>query len=189
MKLWETIGRRELLDARPWLHVWAEDVRLPDGRVIQNFYKVDMPNYVMVLALDKTGNAVALRQYRHPVHQICLGVPAGNIDEGEGPLDAAKRELLEEAGYAAEDWTFLGSFTKDANRGAGIGHFFLAQNAYRVAEADAGEIEETFVDLMPFETLVQALLDGEIVLTSVAAAVSLAFTYLNTQTKSTTASS
>ena len=73
---------------------------------------------------------------------MTLAPVGGYIDEGEQPLAAAKRELLEETGYKSRQWEHLGEFVVDGNRGNGIAHFFLARGAYPVTEPDADDLEE-----------------------------------------------
>jgi 8-oxo-dGTP pyrophosphatase MutT (NUDIX family) len=66
---------------------------------------------VAVVAIDDQGRAGLIRQYRAPIDALNMEIPAGTLDvEGEAPLDAAKRELLEELGCAARQWTLLGRF-------------------------------------------------------------------------------
>lgn len=68
---------------------------------------VDADDAVCVVALDKTGKVILVRQFRFGVEKDTLEAPGGLVDEGETPLDAAKRELEEETGYTGGEWTFL----------------------------------------------------------------------------------
>ena len=171
---WETLARREVLDRHPWLRVWSEDVRLPDGRVIADFSTLEMPDYAMVVALTDDNLVVAEHNYKHGPRRSGLHLPAGYLESGEDPLSAAQRELLEETGYTAADWTPLGSFAIDGNRGGGTGHFFLARSATRIAAPDAGDLEEIAVVLLPLDALLAATRNGEVNVLSVAAAIGLA---------------
>jgi ADP-ribose pyrophosphatase len=171
---WETIARREVLDRRPWLRVWSEDVRLTDGRMITDFSTIEMPDYVVIVAFTDEGLVVAERNYKHGPGRVGLHLPAGYLEPGEAPLPAAQRELLEETGYAAEDWAPLGSFAIDGNRGGGTGHFFLARGARQVASPDAGDLEEIAVELLPLDALLAATRSGEVNVLSTAAAIGLA---------------
>jgi ADP-ribose pyrophosphatase len=171
---WEVLSRRELLDARPWLRVWADDIKLPDGRVVEGYYRLEMPDYVMIVATTDDGSVVMQRQYKHGAGSIGINLPAGYLDPGEDALQAAQRELQEETGYAAEGWRFLGSFVNDGNRGGGTAHIFLARGAHRVAEPNSGDLEEMQIGLMPLDDLAQAALSGNIPLLSTAAAIGLA---------------
>jgi ADP-ribose pyrophosphatase len=181
--LWKTVARREVLDAHPWLSVWEEDLELPAGRRVEGYYTVEMPDYVVIVALTIDGHVVVERGYRHGPRRICLTLPAGYIEHGEEPLAAARRELLEETGYVADQWQALGSFTSNGNRGCGVAHMFLAQHARQVAEPDAGDLEEMVIELMSLPRLTQAVQQGEVAELAAAAAICLA---LSTQLRSMT---
>lgn len=171
---WETIARREVLDRRPWLRVWSEDVRLLDGRVIEDFSTIEMPDFVVIVAITGEGLVVAERNYKHGPSRVGLHLPAGYLEPGEEPLPAAQRELLEETGYAADMWSTLGSFFNDGNRGCGVGHYFLARGARQVATPDAGDLEEIAVELHSLDALLVATRSGEVTVLSIAAALGLA---------------
>lgn len=89
------------------LHVRKDQVRLPNGKASVREYIVH-PGAVVVLALLDNGSLLFERQFRYPLRQIFLELPAGKIDPDEAILDTAKRELLEETGYLATAWEHLG---------------------------------------------------------------------------------
>ena len=171
---WETLSRREVADGRPWLRLWAEAVQLPDGRVVADYFTIEMPDYVVVVALTADGRVVVERNYKHGPRRVCLNLPAGYVEPGEDPLAAARRELLEETGYVAQEWLALGGFTNDGNRGCGMGHLFLARQARKVAEPDAGDLEEMEIDLVSLDEVIEAVRRGDVAVLSVAAAIGLA---------------
>lgn len=166
-------ARRELLAAAPWLHVWAEDVRLPDGRIVEGYLRLEMLDYVVVVALSNTG-VIVLRSYKHGPAEIVTSLPAGYLEPNEEPAAAARRELLEETGHVAEQWEELGSFVVDGNRGAGTVHMFLARGARPVTAPDAGDFEETEMSFVALDDLIAALQGGAIPVLPMAAAVALA---------------
>ncbi|MGA7669723.1 MAG: NUDIX hydrolase [Nitrolancea sp.] len=171
---WHVRQRRLLLNADPWLRVWADDLELPDGREVDGFLGIEMRDYVVVVALTEDDQVVVERRYKHGPRRVCISLPAGYIEPGEDPLDAARRELLEETGYCAEDWEPLGSFTNDGNRGGGSGHLFLARRARHVAEPDSGDLESVSIELRTFDELLSAIQTGEVAVISNAAAIALA---------------
>ena len=174
LRPWRIVARRELLDGSPWLRVWAEDVRLPDGVSVEGFYTVEMPDYVVVVALTPDEQAIVEHSYKHGPRRVSISLPAGYVAVGEAPLAAAQRELAEETGYGAESWHPLGSFANDGNRGCGRGHFYLARGARRISEPGSGDHEEIVVGLMGLEELAQAALAGDVAVLSTAAAIGLA---------------
>jgi len=157
------VRRSELvLNGDPWLRVWHEDLQLPDGREVDRFFTIEMPDYVVIVATTMDDRILTLRGYKHGPRRVCTSLPAGFIEAGEAPLDAARRELLEETGYEAERWEPLGSFVNDGNRGGGSGHLFLARGARLVAEPNSGDLETVTVELFTLADLLQAARDGEI---------------------------
>ena len=81
--------------------VHAERVRTASGVVLDPWYVVEAANWVTIVPVLPDGRVVCIDQYRHGAGQVCLEIPAGNIDAGEEPVAAALRELLEETGYRA----------------------------------------------------------------------------------------
>jgi 8-oxo-dGTP pyrophosphatase MutT (NUDIX family) len=98
MKPWKLLDSEFLVNA-PWLKVAKEKCELPNGKVIDDFYTLWQPDWVLILARTTEGKWVMTEQYRHGTGKIALEFPAGIIDKGETPEEAAVRELQEECGY------------------------------------------------------------------------------------------
>lgn len=102
----ETVGSRTVYSGAI-LALRLDRVAMPGGRVVEREV-IEHHGAVAVLALDDTDRIVLIRQYRHPLGRRLLELPAGLLDVlGEDPLDAARRELAEETGLAARDWSVL----------------------------------------------------------------------------------
>ena len=102
MKPWKLLDSEFLVNA-PWLKVAKEKCELPNGKVIDDFYTLWQPDWVLILARTKEGKWVMTEQYRHGTGKIALEFPAGIIDKGETPEEAAIRELQEECGYCLDE--------------------------------------------------------------------------------------
>lgn len=159
---WRIRRRLLVLRADPWLRVWSEDLELPGGRQVDEFFTVEMPDYVVVVAVATDGQIVTERGYKHGPRRVCVSLPAGFVEPGEDPAQAAQRELLEETGYQAAEWESLGSFMNDGNRGSGRGHLFLAYHARQVREPDSGDLELVTINLMSLDDLLEATRRGEV---------------------------
>ena len=97
----EKVFHGALLDVR------KDRVRLPNGKESVREYIVH-PGAVVILAFLDNGKLLFERQFRYPLRRVFLELPAGKIDHGEAIIDTARRELLEETGYIASDWEYLG---------------------------------------------------------------------------------
>ena len=161
MRTWKTLTRSRVLSFDKFLSVESHTIQLPDGRVILDWPWLVMPDYVNVVAVTRDDKFVCFRQTKYAVSGTSLAVVGGYIEPGEEPLAAARRELLEETGYEAIDWTSLGSYSVDANRGAGRAYPFLAQGAYRVSGAKSDDLEEQELLLLSRSEIEAALANGE----------------------------
>ena len=96
LKPWRVLQNREVFAANPWIRVSVQTVELPDGKLVDDYYHIDLGEYVVVFAQTIDGQVIVERQYKHGIGEVTLTMPSGSIDRGEAPLVAAQRELLEE---------------------------------------------------------------------------------------------
>jgi ADP-ribose pyrophosphatase len=174
MQNWKTLKKTALLSFGKWLTVECHTVELPDGQIIQDWPWIITPDYANVIAFTPEGRLVCFRQVKYAVDGDSLAPVGGYIEPGEDPLAAAQRELLEETGYTADQWSSLGSYAVDANRGAGIAYFFLAREARLVTQCNADDLEEQELLLLDRSEVETALLQGQFKVLPWAAAVALA---------------
>ena len=174
VKAWEVLKTRLIYEAKPWVELFVQQVRLPNGRVVDDYHQIRLPEYCVAYAETTDGKIIVASQYRHGVGGECITLPAGLMEEGERPLDAMQRELLEETGYTAEHWESMGSYVPNSNYGCGKAHLFKARNAQKVTEPHSGDLEESEVVLFTRAELFQAITGGGIASLSMVAAVSLA---------------
>lgn len=147
----------------PWLTVRKDEVQLPNGITIPDFYVTEAPDWVNVIAVTKEGKYIIEEQYRHGIQQVCFELCAGMVDEGESPLEAAQRELLEETGYAGGVWQSFGMSVPDASGSVIKCHHFIATDVeYQQApKLDCTEeIKTYFVDESELKAMMS---DGRIV--------------------------
>jgi ADP-ribose pyrophosphatase len=137
------------------------------------------PDYVNVFVVTEDSEFLCFRQTKYGVEGSTLAAVGGYVEPGEEPLDAARRELLEETGYEAPEWTSLGHYRVDANRGAGMAYLFLARGARRVAEADADDLEEQELLHLSRSEVEAALAGGEFKVLPWTTVVALALLYLD----------
>ncbi len=101
-RLWKTLATRQVLDT-PYLQIRSEQVELPDGTVLEDYYIIENRGWVGVVPITEDGRFLINKQYKHGIGREVLEFPAGGIDPHEDdPRESAKRELLEETGHSVE---------------------------------------------------------------------------------------
>jgi ADP-ribose pyrophosphatase len=184
MRPWKTLSRHTVLKRGKYLTVEDHTIELPDGRVIEHWPWVITPDYVNIVAITEDARFLCFRQSKYSIAGTSLAPVGGYIDPDEDPLRAAKRELLEETGHQAHKWTPLAFLPVDGNRGVGTAHFFLARDAYRVAEIDADDLEDQELVFLAQAEVEAALDAGEFKLLPWATAIALALRKLNVESRS-----
>jgi ADP-ribose pyrophosphatase len=161
LRPWITARRTTVLDRGNFLRVEDHRVVLPDGREIDPWPWLVMPDYVNVAAVTREGKFLCFRQTKYAVEGLTLAPVGGYLEPGEQPLAAAQRELLEETGYRADDWRLLGSYVADGNRGGGTAHLWLALRAEYVQAPAADDLEDHELLTLPREDVEKALREGQ----------------------------
>ena len=160
---WEVLTS-EYLIRRPWLTVRRETLRLPDGRTVPEYYVLEYPDWVNVIAITEDGHVILERQYRHGIGCTAWEIPCGVLEETDAsPLAGAQRELMEETGYGGGEWTLLDTLSGNPASTNNRTHCFLARGVRKLGEShlDQGECFE--VKLFSLEEIPAMLLRGEFV--------------------------
>ena len=142
-------------------YVTRDTAELEDGKEVQRDV-VHHSGGVCVVPLTEKGTVLMVKQFRYPMQQVTLEIPAGKLEAGEDPADCGRRELREEAGRTCGKYTPLGKLFPTPAYDTEVIHMYLAQelSAPEAQDLDGGE----FLDVteLPLEQAVQMVMDGEI---------------------------
>ena len=160
MDLKETMVSSQTIFEGKIIKVTLDQAQLPDGSLAPREV-VYHPGGVAVLALDEDNTVYLVRQYRYPIQQLLLELPAGKLEKGEDPRDSGLRELSEETGLEAAQWTYLGYTLASPGFCDEALHMYLARGLTRKRQHLD---EDEFLDVvtMPFGQLVEQVMDGTI---------------------------
>ena len=143
------------------LNVFNDIIELPDGNVANREY-IKHVGAVCVVALTDDNKVIVERQYRYPMHEVTLEIPAGKLDsKNEDPLEAAKRELREETGATADKMTYLGKYYPTPAYSDEVIHMYLAEGL-KFGEQSLDDDEFLSTELVSISELADRILSGEV---------------------------
>jgi len=159
-RAWRRESSRVLVSDR-WLHLEAARMRTPEGSILDPYYLLRERDWVCCLPLLGDGRLVVAAQYRPGAERVTWEFPAGDIDDGESPREAALRELAEETGHRpVGDSVPLPALYPDPSRNSVRGHAFVVPVAERAGAQDLGHGEAIRVHRVSRDELVRARDDG-----------------------------
>jgi 8-oxo-dGTP pyrophosphatase MutT (NUDIX family) len=143
-------------------YVRIDKCELPNGMVIDGFV-LEYGDWATILALTKQQEVVLIRQYRHGAQKVILELPGGAMEaEDESPMQAARRELLEETGYASDNFIQIGCVSPNPANQTNLIYSFLALDAEKVGGQDLDATEDIEVVLKPLEEVIRKAKTGEL---------------------------
>jgi ADP-ribose pyrophosphatase len=179
---WQRLSSTVLLDCLPWFRVFGDRVRLPGGKEIDRFLRIESRAYAVIFALTDDERVLLVQGYKYGPDRVTAQLPAGYLEEDETPEGCARRELLEETGYIATDWEPLGVYCPDGNRGFGRAHFFLARGAQYSRAPVLEDEEQLTVRTIPLSGIRELLLGSDLSELTAVAGIGLALARLQTVT-------
>ena len=161
IKPWKVLGSKYLYRSNG-IALRIDQCQIPNGNVFEP-YVIETGTWVNIIALTKNREVVLVKQYRHGVQQVLLEIPAGVMDaEDESPLQTAKRELLEETGYASKKFFEVGKAFPNPATHTNMTYSFLALDVELVDQQNLDETEEIEVSLIPFNEFIALAKSGEL---------------------------
>lgn len=159
---WKTIGTETLVEDYH-VSVKKNKVELPDGAVIDDFYTVTIPDAAMVAAVTEDNHILLKSEFRYAIGTDVIECPAGMFEENEtDPLVVARRELLEETGYTADSWFYLGQTLESTSKLTNRMHLFLAEEAVKISDQNLDTNEHLSVMKVSLKEAVDMVMEGKI---------------------------
>lgn len=161
MEKWKTIDSKYIIQ-RPWATLRVDKLEMPNGNIKEEYYVLEYPTWVNMVALTEDNQVIFVKQYRHGAGRIMVELPAGVVEENEDPEIAARRELLEETGYAFDDISYVCELFANPATSGNITYTYLLTGGRKVQEQDLDPSEDIEVVLMDLEEAKQFLFDNKI---------------------------
>lgn len=162
LQKWE-VEHSEYLFKEPWFTARRDKVKLPNGNQIPQYYVLEYPDWVNVIAITKEQKFIFVRQYRHGLKEICFELCAGVCEkEDASPLQSAQRELLEETGYGNGSWELYTTLSANPSTHTNLTHCFLARDVEPVASQNLEPTEDLTVHLLSLEEVKELLSNDQI---------------------------
>lgn len=140
----------------------TDTVRCPQTGQEYDFYVLESRDWINIIPLTPDDQVVMVKQYRHGTREICLEIPGGLPEPGDTPADTAQRELLEETGYEAKEFIFLGSACPQPAILNNHSITYLARDVRKIQAPQLDEAEDIEVVLVPLSDIPDLIREGEI---------------------------
>lgn len=160
-KRWKTL-KSEYLIRRPWLTARRDVVQLPNGIVNDEFYVLEYPDWVNVIAITGDGKFVFVRQYRYGLDLDSVELCAGVAEPGEKPVESAQRELLEETGYGGGSWKEIMTIGQNPSTCNNWTHCFVATGVERLSDQRLDRTEDIDVVLLSREQVLEMMMRDQL---------------------------
>ncbi len=160
-KTWKLLDSKVVLD-NEWYKIRKDEVQLPNGTIIKDYYVSELQNVSMIFAITQENKVIFVKQYRHPVKDVLLELPAGIYSTKELPIDVAKRELLEETGYEANKLTSLGKIVEYPTKDSHEINLYLAKDVILTKFSHPEATEDIEVVLIPLTDLLKMIASDQI---------------------------
>ncbi|MDR0811900.1 MAG: NUDIX hydrolase [Paludibacter sp.] len=161
-ELYWKVLESEYLFREPWFTARRDKCLLPNGNVMDAYYVLEYPDWINTIAITKDNEFVFVRQYRHALGSVNFELCAGVVENGEPPMEAAKRELWEETGYAGGEWEEFMTIAPNPSSSTNHTHCFIARGVEKVDEQHLEPTEMITVHLFTYDEVLEMLKQGKI---------------------------
>ena len=146
----------------PWATLRSDKCEMPGGHIVEDYYVLEYSNWVNAVAITEDNKILMVNQYRHAAEIVSLEIPGGVIDAGESPVQALRRELLEETGYQFDDFEPLCTVYANPSTANNHTYCYLARGGKKVQEQSLDDQEEIIVETYTIAEIKQLLAQNKI---------------------------
>lgn len=161
MQKWTVLNSKYIIQ-KPWATLRVDKLRMPNGNVKEEYYVLEYPTWVNMVAITEGNTILFVRQYRHGATEVMVELPAGVVESGEDPAEAARRELLEETGYAFDSIEYICELYANPATSGNLTYTYLLRGGKKVQEQDLDPSEDIEVIEMNIEEARDFLLANKI---------------------------
>ena len=161
MEKWTLLDSKYIIK-RPWATLRADRLQLPNGNIKDEYYVLEYPTWVNMVAFTEQNQLLFVRQYRHGANEILVELPAGVVEDHEKPEEAARRELMEETGYAFDSIEYICKLYANPATSGNLTYTYLLKGGRKVQEQQLDDSEDIEVVVMNIQEAKQFLLDNRI---------------------------
>lgn len=161
MEKWKLLDSRYIIQ-RPWATLRVDKLQLPNGNIKDEYYVLEYPTWVNMVGLTEERKVLFVRQYRRGADEIMVELPAGVVEMGEDPINAARREMLEETGYAFERIDYICKLYANPATSGNLTYTYLLQGGKKVQEQNLDPSEDIEVVELTMEEAREFLLENRI---------------------------
>lgn len=160
-KSWEVL-QSDYLIRNKWITVRKDHVRLPSGVEMDDYFVLEYPDWVTVIAITEEGKYIMERQYRHGIQKTCYELCGGTVEKGEEVIETARRELKEETGYEGGKWEFFSITAPNPAAMTNLCYTFLAKGVVKTTEQNLEKTEDIDVCELTEDELLKVMESGQI---------------------------
>lgn len=161
MEKWKLLDSKYIVK-RPWATLRVDKLQMPNGHIKEEYYVLEYPTWVNMIGFTTDQQILFVKQYRHGAAKVLVELPAGVVEPGEEPADGARREMLEETGYAFQSIEKICELYANPATSDNLTHTYLLKGGVRIQEQNLDDSEDIEVITLNVEQARDLLLSNKI---------------------------
>ncbi len=161
MEKWTLLDSSYIIQ-RPWATLRVDKLQLPNGNIKEEYYVLEYPTWVNMVGITAHHTVLFVKQYRHGAGTILVELPAGVVEKDEDPEVAARRELLEETGYAFDSIEYVCELFANPATSGNITYTYLLQGGKKIQDQQLDDSEDIEVVEMSIEEAKSFLFNNQL---------------------------